>query len=177
MRESTQLILENALEQDLPGILEIYNDAILNTTAVYQYQPHTLDMRKKWFREKEAFGLPVFVARLQDQVAGFATWGPFRAWPAYKYSIEHSVYVHPSFRRHGIATELLNHLIGVARQREVHAVIAGIDADNSVSIHLHKQFGFIQVGHFKEVGYKFDRWLDLVFMQLILDNPFQPNED
>jgi phosphinothricin acetyltransferase len=176
MTYSIPIVIEAATEADLPGILDIYNDAILNTTSVYQYEPHTLDMRIRWFHEKRKLGLPVLVAKHEERVTGFATWGQFRDWPAYKYSVEHSVYVHPDFRRQGIATALLTQLIELARQRQVHALIAGIDADNAVSIHLHKEFGFSQVAHFHQVGYKFGRWLDLVFLQLILSSSFQPTE-
>jgi len=169
--------IRNATEDDLPGILEIYNDAIINTTAVYDYRPHTLDMRMAWFKEKKEKGIPVFVADNNGQVAGFASYGPFRAWAAYKYSVEHSVYVHTAFRRQGIAKQLMQVLIEHIKQKEIHTVVAGIDANNAVSIHLHSQLGFVEAGHFKQVGYKFGKWLDLTFMQLILKNNLQPKEN
>lgn len=164
-------VIRIATENDLPAILDIYNDAILNTTAVYDYTPHTLVMRREWFAAKQKNGFPVLVAEHGGMVAGFASYGPFRAWAAYKYTVEHSVYVHPEFRRRGIAKQLMARLIEYAKQENVHTIVAGIDADNSVSIHLHRQLGFEQVAHFREVGYKFGRWLDLVFMQMILDPP------
>jgi len=170
-------VIRNASVNDLPGILEIYNHVIANTTAVYHYKPHTLEMRKKWFDEKEKSGAPVLIAELKNGVAGFATYGPFRVWPAYKYSIEHSVHVHPDFRSQGIGGMLLKRLIEIAKQNEVHTLIAGIDANNSTSIHLHKKFGFQEAAHFKQVGYKFGKWLDLKFMQLILETPANPKED
>ena len=172
-----ETIIRHAGEKDLEGILEIYNDAIMNTTAVYDYKPHTIEMRKKWFEEKLKSSIPVFVAEQNHRVAGFASYGAFRAWAAYKYSIEHSVYVHPDCRQQGIAKKLLHQLIEAAKQKEVHTIIAGIDANNKVSIHLHKKFGFIETGHFKQVGYKFGNWLDLVFLQLIMETPRQPNEN
>ncbi len=171
------IIIRLATEKDLAGILEIYNDAIVTTTAVYNYKPHTMEMRKKWFEDKVKSNIPVLVAEGNNQVAGFASYGPFRAWRAYKYSIEHSVYVHPHFRQQGIAKKLLHELIGTAKQKEVHTIIAGIDANNLISIYLHKQFGFEEIAHFKEVGYKFGKWLDLKFYQLILQNSFQPREN
>jgi L-amino acid N-acyltransferase YncA len=171
------IIIREATEKDLPGILTIYNDAIVNTTAVYDYKPHTMEMRTKWFDDKMKSGIPVFVAEQRGEITGFASFGPFRAWAAYKYSVEHSVYVHPGFRRQGIARKLLEVLINAAREKEIHTIIAGIDADNSISLELHRQMGFEEAGHLKQVGYKFGRWLDLKFMQLILINELQPTEE
>ena len=118
----------------------------------------------------------MFVAVEADAVAGFASYGPFRPWPAYKYSVEHSIYVHKDQRGKGIAKNLLRTLIDQAAASNLHTIVAGIDSLNEVSINLHKQFGFTITGHIEQVGYKFGRWLDLVFMQLILDNNLQPNE-
>lgn len=154
--------------EDLPSILEIYNDAILNTTAVYDYKPHTLEMRKQWFDAKQQQGFPVFVAEEDGEIVGFSSIGPFRAWEAYKYSVENSIYVKEGCRGKGIGKLLLKPLIEAAGQLNLHTIIAGIDATNEVSIKLHAQFGFEEVAYFKQVGYKFDRWLDLKFMQLIV---------
>lgn len=160
--------LRAAIADDLPAILDIYNDAILHTTAVYDYQPHTLTMRQAWFAQKQASGFPVFVAVCEDNVAGFAALGPFRAWEAYRYTVENSLYVAPQFRRRGIGKQLLGKLIDAAGKMRLHAIVAGIDADNQVSLKLHEQYGFQEVAHFHQVGYKFDRWLDLKFMERIL---------
>jgi L-amino acid N-acyltransferase YncA len=172
-----EFIARHATETDLPGLLEIYNDAILNTTAVYDYAPHTLEMRQKWLEEKSRLGLPVMVIEQQGRIAGFASYGPFRAWAAYQYTVEHSIYVHPDFRRQGIANALLHALISYSRQKDIHTMVAGIDAENSVSIALHHKFGFENAGCIKQVGYKFGKWLDLVFLQLILDNDFHPGTE
>ena len=171
------LSIRSATEKDLESILEIYNDAILNTTSVYNYKPHTIEMRKKWFAEKQVAGHPVLVATIGDKIVGFVSYGPFRAWAAYKYTVEHSVYVHPDFRKRGIAGELLEIIIETARQNNVHAIIAGVDSNNGISIQLHKRFKFVEVGHFKQVGYKFGKWLDLIFMELLLDTPENPTEN
>jgi phosphinothricin acetyltransferase len=157
-----------ATESDLPVLLEIYNDIILHTTAVYSYEPHTLEMRQAWYKDKLDHGYPVLVAEDDGRVIGFTTFGPFRAWPAYQYTVEHSVYVAADQRGKGLGKALLTPIIEAARSKGMHALIAGIDSTNDASIKLHKSFGFEQVAHFKEVGYKFDRWLDLVFMELIL---------
>jgi len=168
--------IRTAGETDLEAILEIYNDAILNTTAVYDYEPHTLEMRRQWFRIKEAQGYPVFVAEENGNIAGFSSIGPFRAWAAYKYSVENSIYVAAGQRGKGIGKLLLAPLIKAAAELDLHTIIAGIDATNEVSIKLHRSFGFKEVANFKQVGYKFGRWLDLTFMQLLLETPEKPVE-
>ncbi len=162
------ITIRQADEIDLPQILEIYNDVILNTTAVYDYEPHTLEMRKQWFETKQQQGFPVLVAEEENEVVGFSSFGPFRAWAAYKYSVENSVYVKADKRGKGIGKLLLPLLIDAAKELNMHTIIASIDATNEASLKLHKSFGFVEVAHFKEVGYKFGRWLDLKFLQLIL---------
>ena len=168
--------IRTAKETDLEVILEIYNDAVLNTTAVYDYEAHTLEMRRQWFRIKEAQGFPVFVAEEGGQVIGFSSIGPWRAWAAYKYSVENSIYVAANQRGKGIGKLLLEPLIKAAVELDMHTIVAGIDSTNEVSIKLHERFGFKEVGHFTQVGYKFGRWLDLTFMQLMLKTPAQPVE-
>jgi L-amino acid N-acyltransferase YncA len=157
-----------ALEADLPAMLDIYNDIILHTTAVYSYDPHTLDMRKAWFEEKQATGNPVFVATEGAQIVGFSSYGPFRPWAAYQFTVENSVYVKAEERGKGIGKLLIPPLIRHAREKGLHVMIASIDASNEASLNLHRSFGFKQVAHFREVGFKFDRWLDLTFLELIL---------
>lgn len=169
-------VIRDATGDDLPAILAIYNHAIETTTAVFTYVPHTLAMRQEWFADKQAKGYPVLVAEIEGEVVGFATYGPFRAWPAYRYSIEHSVYVAQSARRQGIARQLMAVLLSRARAQEFHVVIGGIVAENTPSLALHEGLGFEKVAHFKQVGYKFGRWLDLTFMQVVLDTPREPVE-
>jgi L-amino acid N-acyltransferase YncA len=161
--------LRDATEADLPQILEIYNDVILNTTAVYSEKPHTLEMRQAWFKERKESGFPVIVAEQEGQIAGLATYGHFRVWPCYRFTVEHSVYVHKNRRGQGISKLLLNEIIDHAKKASMHALIAGIDSENDVSLKLHQQFGFEQVARFKQVGFKFNRWLDLIFMELMLE--------
>ena len=124
-------MIRPATEADLQAILDIYNDAVINTTAVYSYTPHTLDMRRQWFNEHREAGLPIFVLEEDGVVAGFATYGNFRPWPAYKYCIEHSIYVHKGFRRRHIATRLMEKLLETANGAGYATMIAGIDADNA----------------------------------------------
>jgi L-amino acid N-acyltransferase YncA len=163
-----KIVIRNAVKNDLESILDIYNHAIIHTTSVYSEQPHTYEMRLSWYNDRISNGFPVFVAELNSLIIGFSTFGPFRAWPCYRYTVEHSVYVHVDHRGEGISKLLLQPLINQAREMHLHAMIAGIDADNNVSYNLHRSFGFTEVAHFKEVGFKFGRWLDLKFMEVIL---------
>ena len=160
--------IRKAIESDLPQLLIIYNEIILNTTAVYDYEPHSLEMRRQWFDAKKEQGFPIFVAEDSERILGFSSIGPFRAWAAYKYSVENSVYVAAGARGHGVGRLLLAPLIDAARKLNLHTIIAGIDAMNEASLRLHKSFGFEEVADFKQVGWKFGRWLDLKFLQLIV---------
>jgi L-amino acid N-acyltransferase len=162
------MLIREAIQDDLPQLLSIYNDIILHTTAVYDYEPHTLEMRKQWFETKKQQGFPVYVAEEDGKIFGFSSIGPFRAWAAYKYSVENSVYVAAEARGRGIGKLLIPPLIEAAKKLQLHTIIASIDATNEVSLRLHKSFGFEEVAHFKQVGWKFDRWLDLKFLQLIV---------
>jgi L-amino acid N-acyltransferase len=162
------ITIRHATENDLPAMLEIYNDIIINTTAVWQYDTHTLEMRQEWFKTKQEQGFPIFVAVEGGVIVGFSTYGTFRAWQGYKHTVENSVYVASNQRGKGIGKLLMPPLIESARQQGIHAIVAGIDAENEVSIKLHQQFGFVEVAHFKEVGYKFDKWMDLKFLELIV---------
>lgn len=170
-------MIREATVQDLEEILEIYNDAIVNSTAVYSYEPQTLENRVNWFEQKQAEGFPIIVFESEGRVAGFATFGTFRAWPAFKYSVEHSIYVSSNFRKQGIGRTLLKELISLANAGEYKTLIGGIDASNDKSIALHTQLGFTHSGTIQNAGYKFNRWLDLAFYQLDLDGPKQPTED
>ena len=163
-------------ETDLSEILTIYNDIILTTTAVYDYKPHTLEMRKQWYETKLKDNYPVFVAEENNKIVGFSSIGPFRAWAAYKYTVENSVYVASEHRGKGIGKLLIPPLINAGNKKNMHVIIASIDANNIASYHLHRSFGFEEVAHFKQVGYKFGRWLDLKFLELILEGPENPQE-
>jgi len=154
-----------ATRENLPGILAIYNEVIRNTTAVYSDREVTLEDREKWLDAKRVAGFPVLVAWDSSGVVGFGTFGEFRAWPCYRRSVEHSVHVRADFRRRGAGRALVLELIDAAAALGKHVMIAGIDAENVNSISLHESLGFEVVGHFREVGRKFDRWLDLKFMQ------------
>lgn len=160
--------LTPATDADLSGILDIVNHAILNTTAIYDYEPRTLVMQKEWFDEKKSCGFPVIVAKDGENVLGFGAYGTFRQKAGYRFTVEHSVYVADGHNGKGIGSLLLSALIALAKAQDLHVMIGGIDASNAGSIAFHKKFGFTENGHFPEVGYKFGKWLDLQLMQLIL---------
>ena len=165
------ITIQTATEEDIPVLLEIYNDIIINTTAVWHEEPHTLAMRQEWFELKKEQGFPVFTAVEDGNVIGFSTIGPFRPWFGYRYTVENSVYVASESRGKGVANLLMPPLIDAAKELNLHAIVAGIEASNEASIKLHNKFGFYEVAHFKEVGFKFGRWMDLKFLELIIDAP------
>jgi L-amino acid N-acyltransferase len=155
----------DAAESDLAGLLTIYNDVVATSTAIYSHLPATLDDRRQWWRARVAQGYPVLVARDAGGVVGFASFGDFRAWPGYRFTVEHSVHVRADGRGRGVGTALLTALFARAAALNKHVMIGGVDANNAASIRFHERLGFAQAGHLREVGYKFDRWLDLVFLQ------------
>jgi len=160
------ITIRTAEAGDVPAILEIYNDAVIHTTASYDYEPSTLEQRLRWFEQHREAGLPVLVAVNSDgRIVGWGSLSKFREKIGYQYTVEHSVYVAPDQRRQGIGRSILQVLIEVACDLGKHIIIGGVDADNAASRRLHESLGFEQVAHFKEVGYKFDRWLDLIFYQ------------
>jgi phosphinothricin acetyltransferase len=158
-----------ATRADLPGILEIYNEAVLNTTATYDYEPRTLDHRTAWFDDHVKTNYPVFVAVNEaGWVVGWSALNRFHDRMGYRFTTENSVYVAADQRGKGVGKLLLPPLIEAARERGLHAIIGAIDAANEASIRLHARFGFEQVGHFKQTGFKFGRWLDVVYMEKLL---------
>jgi L-amino acid N-acyltransferase len=163
-----ELEVRAARSEDLPAILAIYNDVIANTDAIFTEAPDTLDARRDWFDRRRADGLPVLVAVVGEQVAGFASYGPFRPWPGYRDTVEHSIHVSPAHRRRGVGRGLLSALIEHARDERRHVIVAGIDGANEPSIALHASLGFERTGFLREVARKGERRLDLLLMQLTL---------
>lgn len=162
-------------ERHAAAILDIFNEAIVNSTALYDYKPRPPESMVAWFATKRANGFPV-VGYEDDagQLLGFASYGSFRAWPAYKYSVEHSIYVHREHRGRGLGRKLLEDIVAAAQARDVHTLIGGIDATNAASIALHTALGFEHAGTIRQAGFKFGRWLDLAFYQRLLATPAQP---
>ena len=161
--------IRDAGADDLPGLLAIYNDVIATSTAIYTEQPATLDDRMAWWNARVAQGYPVLVATDSTGVVGFASFGDFRAWPGYKFTVEHSIHVRADRRGGGVGSALMRVLIARAAALGKHVMIAGVDADNQASLRFHERLGFSRVAHFRQVGFKFERWLDLVFLQRFLD--------
>ena len=153
---------------DLPALLEIYNDAVVHTTSSWDLLPWTPVEHAEWYATKVGHGHPVLVADDDGEVVGYAAYGPFRPKAGYSRTMEHSVYVLPSHQGRGIGRALLVAVIEAARADGVHSLIGGLSADNEVSMALHRSLGFVEVGRLPEVGRKFDRWLDLVLLQLFL---------
>lgn len=157
--------VEDARESDLEGLVAIYNDVLATSTAIFSHVPVTLEERTQWWRTRASQGYPVLVARDARGVLGYASFGDFRAWPGYRFTVEHSVHVRADGRGRGVGTVLVTELIARAAALGKHVMIGGVDADNTASIRFHERLGFEQAGNLREVGYKFERWLDLVFLQ------------
>lgn len=159
------------------AILEIFNEAIANSTALYDYKPRPPESMVGWFSAKEAGRFPVIGAADEaGTLLGFASYGTFRAWPAYKYSVEHSVYVHKDHRGQGLGLALMRELIAAARAQDYHVMVGGIDMANAASIALHEKLGFRHAGTIREAAFKFGRWLDLGLYQLVLETPARPSD-
>lgn len=163
--------------QHAAAILAILNDAILHSTAIYDYVPRPLASMEPWFAAKAAGQYPVIGAEDDaGQLLGFASYGPFRHFPAYKYTVEHSLYIHPDHRRRGLGRTLLQSLIAAARTQQHHLLVGAIDSANTPSIQLHLQLGFTHSGTIPHAGFKFGRWLDLHFYHFTLDTPVEPRD-
>jgi phosphinothricin acetyltransferase len=163
-----QAILRPAVESDLVAINDIYNHYVLYSTCTYQEETEPLEGRRQWFKhhgEKH----PVIVAEINSQVTGWASLSAYHVRSAYRHTVENSVYIHHQHHRRGLGSLLLQELIVLARSLGHRAIIAGIDSDQAASVALHTKFHFEEVGRFKEVGFKFGRWLDVIYMELVLD--------
>jgi len=156
-------------------ILDIFNEAIANSTALYDYKPRNAESMVGWFEAKTRGRYPVI--GIEDDagtLVGFGSYGPFRAWPAYKYTVEHSIYIDTRFRGQGHGRVLLEAIVAAAVRQDYHVMVGGIDASNAVSIRLHERLGFTHCGTVAQAGFKFGRWLDLAFYQRILATPAAP---
>jgi L-amino acid N-acyltransferase YncA len=172
---STFKLVECTLERHGASILDIFNEAIANSTALYEYVPRTSAFMVTWFAERAAGRYPV-IGAIDDRgtLLGFATYGVFRSKRAYKYTVEHSLYVHKDHRGKGIGDALLKAIIDAAKTQNYHVLVGGIDAENAASIKLHLKHGFVHSGTVTQSGFKFGRWLDVAFYQLTLPTPANP---
>lgn len=156
-------------------ILAIFNEAIANSTALYDYKLRTPEHMVSWFEAKARGRYPVLgVENAHGELMGFASYGMFRERPAYKYTVEHSVYVDARFRRQGVGRALLQAIVAAAQRQDYHVLVGGIDASNAASIKLHESLGFTHCGTVLQSGFKFGRWLDLAFYQKTLATPAAP---
>ncbi len=172
---NSSAIARCTFDRHAAAILEIFNEAILTSTAPYDYKPRAPESMESWFEAKAKGGYPVVgVEDADGTLLAFGSYGAFRAWPAYKYTVEHSVYVHKDHRAKGLGRIVMQELIAAARAQGMHCMIGGIDATNAGSIALHERLGFRHGGTLPQVGFKFGRWLDLAFYQLTLETPSNP---
>ncbi len=158
-------LIRNATEADIPSISAIYNDAVIKTTATYDYETEPLERRQAWFRDHLELKLPMIVAVSDSHgVVGWSSLSPFHKRPGFRFTVENSIYIAEPHRGKGIGKKLLAPLITAGESLGLHSIIAAIDATNEASVWLHQQFGFKEVGRFPQVGFKFNRWLDLVYL-------------
>jgi phosphinothricin acetyltransferase len=163
-----EIIIRPYQSNDVETIVAILNYYIANSTALYDYELRTFEQQQAIFEEKISKGFPVIVATIEEQVVGFGYYSEFRLREAYKFTVEHSVYVMQNEEGKGIGKTILQYLIDLAKKQKLHTMIAVIDYENQNSMAFHEQFGFTNVGIIKESGFKFNRWLHNVIMQLIL---------
>jgi phosphinothricin acetyltransferase len=169
---ASPITVRRARRADCPGILAIYNEAVLQTTATYDYEPRTLAHRHDWFDAHERDRFAVYVAETPTgEIVGWSALNKYHDRVGYRFTCENSVYVAAPWRGRGLGRQLLSPLLEAARERGLHAIIACIDAQNNASLRLHRSFGFEPVGLFKRVGYKFDRWLDVAYLELLIHPP------
>jgi phosphinothricin acetyltransferase len=162
------VVVDDATEADVPAIVAIYNEVMTNSTAIWSDRPVSVEERVAWLHDRRSAGRPVLVARLGDETIGFTSYGPFRDWPGYVTTAELSIHIADGHRGRGAGHLLLGALIDRARSAGLHALVAGVDADNDGSIRFHREHGFHEVARMPEVGRKFGQWLDLVLLQLTL---------
>jgi L-amino acid N-acyltransferase len=173
----TMQLVDCSYDVHAAAILAILNEAIVNSTALYDYVPRKPESMVGWFRGKGERNFPVIGAQSDDgTLLGFASYGPFRAWPAYKYTVENGIYIHRDHRGKGLGRMLMRELIARARAQDLHVIVAGIDRENAASIALHQSLGFAHAGTIRHAGFKFGRWLDLGFYELVLDTPRTPQD-
>jgi phosphinothricin acetyltransferase len=173
--KDSAMLLRPATLDDVPALLDIHNDAVRRLAAIWTDKQETLAERQAWFTGRTGAGLPVIVA-VDDAgtILGYGSYGPFRAKEGYRLTMEHSVYVTEAAQGRGVGKALMQRLITKAKASGVHVLVGAIDAENATSIALHERLGFETTGRLPQVGFKFGRWLDLVFMTLILDNAPAP---
>ena len=160
-------LLRSATRDDLLVINEIYNHYVLHSTCTFQTVPSTAEERQMWF-DSHGEKHPVIVAVEQDTVVGWASLSAFHPRQAYEHSVENSVYLRHDWKGNGLGSLLLKELLVKAKELGHHTVIGLIDASQEASLALHSKFGFKECAHLKEVGFKFGRWLNVIYVQKML---------
>jgi L-amino acid N-acyltransferase len=168
--------IRDADTSDLEAMRAIYNEVLVNSTAIFSDVLRTAEEQVRWYSDRRAQGWPVLVACVDGELVGYASYGPFRSWPGYRHTVENSIYLTPHARGRGFGKRLLAALLERAQSQGLHAVIAGIDGENESSMRLHEKLGFKKVGHLEHVGRKFERWLDLVFFERVFDATAQQDQ-
>jgi L-amino acid N-acyltransferase YncA len=168
--------IRDAAPTDFDEITVIYNEVLTNTTAIYNDRPVTCQDRLAWRNARLAQGYPVLVATEDNRVLGFGSFGDFRPWPGYRFTVEGTVHIHANVRGRGVGTALLKAIVERARVLKKHAMIAGVDSENASSLRFLERFGFQRVGQLPEVGFKFDRYLDLVLLQYWITPPVRASK-
>lgn len=161
--------IRNARPEDAEALATIYNHAVLHTLAIWNERTVSVENRTAWLLQRQQDGFPVLVAEHEGGILGYASYGPWRPFEGFRETVEHSVYVADGQQGQGLGRQLMEALITRARQDGLHVMVAGIEASNAGSLALHYQLGFVETARMPEVGQKFGRWLDLVFLQLKLD--------
>ncbi len=160
--------VRKAVREDMSAVLDIYNHAVLNTMATADIEPQSLETRIAWFDERTAAGFPVLVAVQSGNIVGWSSFGKFHSRPGYRFTVENSVYVAPNSRRLGVGTALLQPLIPLAVEMQMHSIVALVDASNAASISLHSRCGFHEAGRLQQAVFKFNRWNDVLLLQRML---------
>lgn len=163
------MTIRDAVPSDAGALMEIHNEAVRDTTAIWDEAEADLAERSAWLGGRLSAGFPVLVAEVDGAVVGYASYGPWRPKSGYRHTVENSLYVRASHQGKGLASALFDALIARAREAGLHRMVAMIESANTVSIDLHTRRGFRVVGEMTQVGSKFGRWLDLTIMQLDLD--------
>jgi phosphinothricin acetyltransferase len=161
-------VIRAATVDDLPAIVDIYNQAVLHTTATADHAPQTLEARRAWFDERAAQGMPVIVAVLDGNVVGWGALNRYHARIGYRFTVENSVYVAENAQGRGVGKALLAELVAAARRGGYRTIVAVLAGGNEASTKLHERFGFVEMGRLRDLVHKFDRWIDVVYLQLML---------
>lgn len=168
--------IRDAIHEDFDQITDIYNEVLTNSTAIYNDRPATIEDRIAWWKARLEQGYPVLVATDGSRIAGFASFADFRTWPGYRFTVEGTVHIHADSRGQGVGTALLKTIVERAKALGKHTMIAGVDAENVASLRFLERFGFERAAHLREVGFKFNRFLSLVFLQYWITPPAKNKE-